>query len=187
MSKLLGIDPGFASLGWALVELLPETERVIQMGVIRTAKSTKKRSVRASDDNLRRIGELTQSLEPMVYTPGAIAVCAESQSWPRNAGSSAKVGMAWGVLGALAAIRGVPIFQASPQEVKKAVTGKKTASKLEVQIALEVRYGPLKWPPQKTLREHAADALASVVACLDAPGIQVVRRQAAQPPADEVR
>jgi Holliday junction resolvasome RuvABC endonuclease subunit len=88
--------------------------------------------------------------------------------------------MAWGVLVAVAKRRSLPIVQATPQEVKRAVTGSKTASKVEVQNALELLYPTAPaWPTRKALVEHAADALAVVVACLDAPVIGLARRMAA--------
>lgn len=176
MSKcyLLGIDPGFATMGLARVELAKGHERIDALGVVRTVKSVKKRAVRASDDNLRRIVEIAAELEEWIV-PGTIALCCESQSWPRSASVSAKVGMCWGVIGALAARHGLAVLQSSPKEIKVAVAGKGTASKLEVQAALERRYGALDLPKQKTLREHPADALGAVVAVLDSPTVLMAR------------
>lgn len=85
-SLLLGIDPGFAALGLARVELLAAGERVLNLAVIRTEASAQKREVRASDDNLRRARELAAALDAQV-TPEVVALAVEAQSWPRNAGS----------------------------------------------------------------------------------------------------
>jgi crossover junction endodeoxyribonuclease RuvC len=172
---LIGIDPGFSSLGLAEVTLLPNEEIVRRVAVVRTAKSEKKRGVRVSDDNIRRISELAEAVVPWLSS-GVIAICAESQSWPRNSSSSGKVGMAWGVVGALAQQRGIPILQATPMEIKRAMTGSGTATKRAVQAALEARYGEIDWPKQRTLQEHASDALAAIVACLDHQTIQMARR-----------
>lgn len=174
---LLGIDPGFAALGLAQVELVGSGERVAELGVVRTAKSNRKRGIRASDDNVRRIIELAQAVEPWV-APDVIAICVESQSWPRSSAVCGKLGMAWGVVGALAARHQLPVLQASPKEIKRAVTGKATASKDAVQTALEARYGPLRLPEQRTLHEHACDALGAVAACLEAPVVLMARRMA---------
>jgi len=173
---ILGFDPGFAAFGVARVSLRPDGEDVLALDVIVTEKSDRKREVRATDDNLRRMADLTTELDRML-TPDVLAICSESQSWPRSAGVVAKVGMAWGVIGALATLRGIPILQASPQEIKKRVAGSKSASKEDVQGALEARYDALPaWPRQATRVEHAADALAAVVACLDHPTIMLARR-----------
>ena len=52
--KVLGLDPGFASIGAAVFELSKTGEVVSEVSVFKTSKSDKKRKVRASDDNLRR-------------------------------------------------------------------------------------------------------------------------------------
>jgi Holliday junction resolvasome RuvABC endonuclease subunit len=195
---VLGLDPGFSTVGWALVQLFPKEEKVVAMGLLRTEKSAKVRTVRASDDNLRRAGELSKALRALVGENGTqvTAVCAETMSFPRNAGSAAKMSLGWGVIACLATLAEVPVFQASPAEIKKVmglaglVTGKteaermkaKALSKKEVQKRLRERYGEhlndlVKGIPA-SLQEHPYDALAAVVACLDAEGLKMARRMA---------
>lgn len=178
---VFGIDPGFASCGWATVQLLPEgRERVVDAGVVRTEKSAKKRAVLASDDNHRRSVELFGALWRLVASQRVVAIAAESQSWPRNAGASAKVGMAWGVISAIAARLELPLVQASPQAVKRAICGRKDASKEDVLAALEQRYGVEQLEPilalPKTQQEHPSDALAAAVACLDSEIVRMARQ-----------
>ncbi len=175
MTALLGIDPGFASLGLARVELVGAGERVARLGVVRTAKSDRKRGVLASDDNVRRIVELAEAVESWI-TPDVIAICTESQSWPRSSAVCGKLDLSWGVVGALASRHGLPVLQVSPQDLKRCLTGSKTASKAQVQSALTARYGPLELPSQRTLHEHCCDALGAVVACLDAAPVLMARR-----------
>lgn len=172
---LLGIDPGFAAMGWAAVELCKDTETVHSMGVIRTEKSDKKRKVRASEDNVRRMGELWQGLEGFLW-PDLIAICTESQSWPRSAGTIAKLGMAWGVIGSIAELGEVPILQASPQQIKRDVAGARNASKVDVRLALALRYPDLPWPSKKIDLEHCGDAMGAVVSCLDSDVVRLARR-----------
>lgn len=178
---VLGLDPGFAALGLAAVDLTPGAERVERAWVVRTEKAARKVEVRASDDNVRRARQLAAELERAVVEWGPVALAAEAQSWPRNAGASAKVGIAWGVVAALAERHGLPLVQASPQDVKRAVAGAKTASKGEVAAAVEARFPEVEWPRQASLVEHAADAVAVVLACLDSPVLQLARRLAAEP------
>lgn len=172
---LLGIDPGFATCGIALVALDKDGERVLRLEVVRTKKSPKKRDVRASEDNVRRIIEIANRVMD-VSGEGVIGICSESQSWPRNSGTSAKLGMVWGVIGTLSVMRGAPVLQATPMEIKKRLCGRGTASKKEVQAALVQRYGALDLPDPAGVHEHACDALAAVVACLDAPSVLMARR-----------
>ena len=180
MKLVLGVDPGFSSLGWCRFALgkTPEQDHVLGMGVIRTEKVNKKVKVLASNDNHRRICEIFKQLFPL--TEGITFFTAESQSWPRNAASSAKVGMSWGVISSLSELRQIPLLQMSPQALKKAVCDKKTASKQEIADALVARYGividdVLKGIPSGQ-HEHAFDALGSVHAALGSEEVKLVRQ-----------
>jgi Holliday junction resolvasome RuvABC endonuclease subunit len=176
---LVGIDPGFASVGLAVVELRASNDHVVAVKVLRTEKSSAKKNLLASDDNLRRAREISCELRKVLFSDDyqVVGICAESMSFPRNASAAAKVAMTWGILAALA--QDTPIFQCSPQELKFRVVGSKTASKEDVQAALLQRFGAdvaklLDAPPSQ--HEHAYDALGAVVACGDADQIRMVRK-----------
>lgn len=173
---VLGIDGGFASMGLAAVELLPDNERVIKAWVVCTELSAKKRGVKAGDDTCRRARELAFAVGRAVDAYDPIAIAIESPSWPRNCGVAAKMGVAFGVVFALSETHRLPLVMASPQEVKRAVCGAKTASKDEIIHAIEMRYPEIGWPKRTTLWEHAADAVGVVVACLDSPALQMARQ-----------
>jgi Holliday junction resolvasome RuvABC endonuclease subunit len=97
-------------------------------------------------------------------------------SWPRNAGAAVRVALAWGVLTALCAARGVPLLQVSPQELKRRVTGSAGASKERGELALERRFGgPLPLTGPAGQHEHQADALGAAVACLDHDVVRLAR------------
>ena len=89
------------------------------------------------------------------------------------------MGMTWGVVYALAAGRTtpLPVLHACPQRIKCALSGQKTAVKNELIAALEVHYQDLPgWPSPMTTWEHAADALGTVLACLDHPAVLMGRQ-----------
>jgi len=182
---VLGVDPGLANFGWAAVELGRDTERVLAAGNLRTSPSSRKARVLASSDTARRARELRTGLAGALAglrsdADPLVAVCAESMSYPRAAKAAHMLGVAWGIAVAEADVYGVPIAQASPQQVKATLTGRKDASKDDVLSALVERYGEVALASilslPKTHREHPADALAAVVACLDHEAIQAVRR-----------
>ena len=181
--RVLGIDIGFASVGIALVELTHVSESVEWLDVIRTEKSAKKREVRASDDNLRRAQEIASRLVPFFQNDRIQVVCMEAMSFPRNASASMKMGMCLGDIATLACLYSVPIQQVSPQEIKKRLCGKKDASKDDVEKALRKRYKIRKDVVAFTesSREHAFDALASIVACLDSEVIRIGRKMIGAP------
>jgi Holliday junction resolvasome RuvABC endonuclease subunit len=177
---VLGIDVGLATCGWAVVELLAEGGlRLGPLGVIRTQKAKTKGTL-ATDDLHRRGQELARALAHVLDSWPPVCVCAESISYPRNAATSAMIGRAWGVLDAELQRRGHALISASPKAIKKAATGKQSASKEEVIAALDARTdGALRRQlagiRAKTMHEHPADALGAVVACLDHDHMRLAR------------
>lgn len=172
--KVLGIDPGFASCGYALIHVGTTGETVVELGVLRTEKSAAKRQVLATDDNVRRTRELARPLTELVQR--ADVVCAESMSFPRNASAAGKMCLCWGLLVGLVFARDLPLLEASPQEIKKRICGRRDASKEELERELVRRYEPLPPEVPASLREHAYDALGAAVACLDSDVIRLARR-----------
>lgn len=165
--NVLGIDPGFASLGWAVVELCPDPSGyfVVDAGVFHTEKSSKRLNVRSSCDNWRRAVEMHRHLKTLLVPFNIVAVCAEAMSFPRNASAAGKMSMTWGVLAALLDDLSIPIAQATPQDIKLAVCGRKNADKAEVQAGvIQLVSLPLNGHP-KADREHIADAIGAVIAC----------------------
>lgn len=187
MARLLGLDPALAKLGYALVEFPtgdPSISNpvVLKMGVVTTEKSDKKRNVLAAEDVVRRVRELGRGLTAELGDRfgGARVVCAEAMSFPRNASAAAKVAMAWGlVVGYMDWFGGLPLCQASPQEVKRAVCCRRDASKEAVEAAMRNRFVDqdlvaLMPRVRPSDREHAYDALA-VVMTVAGSGSDVVR------------
>mgnify|MGYP006274615547 CR=1 FL=1 len=184
---ILGIDPGFASVGYAVVALgdVPTNDHPVRMGVVRTQKANEKRKVRASEDNLERAKEIAKEIQTILTLYPTSLICAETMSYPRNSAAAAKMAICWGILAAVAQQRGIAITQASPQEVKKAVCGKKDASKDEVKAAMNAMF-----PAELTgsmglcanipasVQEHPYDALAAVLACRDSEVFLLARRMA---------
>jgi len=199
--RVLGLDPGFANVGFVRLRLdavrtglRVEWQPVVEdAGLLWTEKSDKKRKVLAADDNTRRAREMTRALTTLLLDPttgqvGVQAICAEAMSYPRNASSSAKIALTWGVIIALAETHGLPIVQASPQEVKLALCGRKDASKDDIRAASELRFGADlagKMHDQhgaklgaKADLAHPFDAIASAYACLNSEVIRGLRRAA---------
>jgi crossover junction endodeoxyribonuclease RuvC len=162
---ILGIDIGFASLGWALCEVKPDYFEPLACGVIRTEKANKKIQLRSSEDNIRRAQDLLSGLDLVTLVRKPQAIATESMSWPRSAGVVAKMGIAWGVLASFAYQHGLPMVQSSPMEVKRQFVGDGKASKERMIAWAKAEYPTLKLPTQETLHEHAVDAIAAVYAC----------------------
>jgi len=187
---VMGIDPGFSSLGYAFVRLGQTDTVPVRMGLIRTKKSSKKLKVLASDDNFRRSKEIVEALDRVIAEVEAQdvghlrTICVESMSFPRNSSSAAKVAMVWGILAKMSVDTGIPVLQARPQEIKETLCHKANASKVEVRRACETIFGKdlldelVKAVPESS-REHPYDGLAAVVACLGSETVRLVRKMLA--------
>lgn len=182
---VLGLDPGFANLGYATVALSADgTLQPSNLGVFETDKSTVKRNVLASDDNVRRAREISRFLRDLM-TDGPLgpvrAICAETMSFPRSSSVAAKMAMCWGVVASLSEELDIPILQATPQGLKLAVCNNKSASKEDIAKALEKRFGKklmtdLLKETTASKQEHPFDALGAVVACSDSEVLRLARR-----------
>jgi crossover junction endodeoxyribonuclease RuvC len=182
--KVLGVDPGFAKIGWSVSGLTSKGFDPIDMGLITTKKSDKKLKVLASDDNVRRGREISQAFGEILTTHQVVAICAEAKSFPRNASAAAKVAICWGILIQLSVQFDIPLIQARPQEIKTKLCGKANASKKEIQAAVDQMFGKdkilqlVEGIGRSTL-EHPYDSVATVVACSDSEVLRLARKMAA--------
>ncbi len=184
--KLLGIDPGLAACGIAIADLAGGTPRVIALRVVRTEPSAKKRRLRSADDLGDRIRAIATVLRARLEEhPDLVAFCVESKAIPFRGGrmmvkpsAVSALGRVRGLLDAFAVERGLPIIEETAQTLKLLTAGRRDASKADVQAALELRFPEVKalWSTQKTLIEHAADALAAVVAGLESDVVRAALR-----------
>lgn len=182
MTAIVGIDPGFASCGWAVLELHADHEVVRRAGVIRTEASGKKRRVRRIDDDLERVQQIARGLGDLLSESPSrpVACCVEAPEGSRGARQSKAMGLAMGIVATMATTHGVPLLQVSATELKAHVAGSKTAAKDAIRSALEARYGelPIDADVPAGQRDHAVDAVGAVVACLNDEAIRLMRRAA---------
>lgn len=188
----LGCDTGLAHFGWAVAEVRRDRLALCALGVISTEQSDAKRRVLAASDTFRRAREVSAALEVAVRRASVVhggrvrLACYEAISLPRDAGASAKVGVGFGVFAGYVERWAVPALEVSPQGLKKALTGRGDASKVEVALAVAERLTlPVEARGRSKLacpwthlmgerleraagdREHAWDACAALVACWD--------------------
>jgi Holliday junction resolvasome RuvABC endonuclease subunit len=173
---VLGIDAALCNLGIAAVDITPTGERVVETLVARTEPSPKKRKVRAIDDDARRVDELVRALDAAVtkHRPAVLAV--EATGAGKGSKAVRAMALVFGAVVTVARLRGLPLVQANPIDVKLAMTGRKNASKDEVILAVEQRFPDVEWPSPVGIIEHAADAVGVVVACLDTDALRMARR-----------
>lgn len=187
MIRLIGLDVALVNTGWAVVHLSadPATPpRLVGAGVVTTAKGDGDRELHPTLDATRRGAELHRAILDVFAGADPDVVCVEAMSWPRHARATAAMAIAWGALSPLIMARPFVVAR-TPQVIKRVVTGKKTATKEEVQEALTGRFENLPTVLRGIARsrwEHPADALGAVVACLDADEVRAMVKAAARQP-----
>lgn len=181
VATALGFDPGFASFGWALADLMSDGSlHLVSLGVIRTQKDDAKREVFAAGDNFNRAKEIAAVLNSKVAESEPRVFCAESMSFPRSASVAAKMAMSWGLIAMLAEQHKIALVATSPQRIKQRVAGAKDASKQAVQDALVRQFQTLPThlaTITKSKHEHACDALASIVAGVESDVVNAIWRR----------
>ena len=170
MLTALGVDGGFAFIGWTLMAISEneEDDCVIDMGKCETKKAEKKRKILVADDDHRRGREIAKFFYNMIRANGVHIVCMEAKSLPRNASTSAKLGACSGIFSALCEILDLPMAMASPQELKKHVTGRISVTDERLNECLLLRYEEAEHFTQKIVkskRQHAFDSLGAIDVC----------------------
>ena len=125
---VLGIDPGTLVTGYGIVAQMGPEIRLVGCGTI---KST---SAQPLPFRLKAIYAGLYSLIDRFH-PDVCAI--ESAFYGKNAQSAMKLGHARGVSILAAVQHDIPTAEYSPREVKKAITGRGTASKEQVQYMVK--------------------------------------------------
>jgi crossover junction endodeoxyribonuclease RuvC len=148
--RVIGIDPGFATTGYAVVERTEGRLVAIDHGAIRTP---------ADSAQAERLGTLQAAIDGLLRKHAPEAVSVERLFFNVNVRTAMAVGQASGVALATAAARGLPVFEYTPLEVKQSVVGVGNADKHQVGVMVASLLG-LGSPPTPA---DAADACAIAI------------------------
>ena len=148
--KVLGIDPGTAAMGWGVVESKGGNLRMVDAGCLTT---------KADAALPQRLLAIHAHLDEIIATHQPDIVAVERLFFSKNAQTAFGVGQARGVVLLAAAQAEVPVREATPNEVKVAVTGHGRAEKDQVGRMVAVCLG-LAAPPHP---DDTADALAIAI------------------------
>lgn len=147
---ILGIDPGYAIIGYGVIEYLGGRFRVLGYGAITTEAGV------PVPDRLRTIyDEMTAILKK--YRPDEVAI--EELFFNSNHTTAITVAEARGVIVLACQQAGVKIFEYTPLQVKSAVVGYGRAEKKQVIAMTNSLLGLAKGPKL----DDTADALAIAV------------------------
>lgn len=152
--RALGIDPGTARLGYAVVESRSGALALLACGCITTSPSM------SMPDRLKRIYEEAQAVI-QTHAPREMAV--EELFFAKNVTTAVAVGQARGVALLVAAQNGIPISEYKPMQVKQAVHGYGLATKAQVgeMVRVLLRLDAVPTP------DDAADAAAIAICHLN--------------------
>ena len=144
---VLGIDPGVAITGYALVAGPPDEARLVASGVISTPSGL---------PLAQRLQQLHDELERLRQEYGPEVAAIEELFFGRNARTALTVGHGRGVALLALAQAGLAVHEYTPMQVKQAVVGYGQASKEQVQemVRLLLRLSAVPQP------DDAADAVA---------------------------
>lgn len=147
---ILGVDPGYATVGFGFVQYLPPRYKVGKYGAVVTP---------AGDPFEKRLNTIHTSMCNLIerFQPDALAI--EKLFYNNNAKTVIGVAEARGVILLAAYEKGVPIYEYTPLQVKLAVTGFGQALKPQVQ-EMTRRLLALKEMPKP---DDTADALALAI------------------------
>jgi crossover junction endodeoxyribonuclease RuvC len=151
--RTLGIDPGSQVTGFGVVEKRGDRLRHLASGSIRLA---------ALPSLYLRLEKIHGGLQEIIreYLPTEVAV--EKVFMSKNVHSALTLGHARGAALLAAVEAGLELFEYSPLEIKKAVTGYGRADKSQVQSMIQTLLG------LKTVRgPDVSDALAAAVCHLN--------------------
>lgn len=153
--RVLGVDPGTATMGYGVIDRESNRLRHVAHGVVTTSPSDHFATrLKTIFDESRRLLEQ--------YRPDAVAI--EKLYFSRNVTTAMSVAQARGVIAVAAAEAQKPIGEFSPLEVKNAVVGYGKAAKRQVQEMVKVLLNLDEIPRP----DDAADALALAICQLHA-------------------
>ena len=147
---ILGIDPGYAIIGWGIIRFERGKYIPVDFGAITT---------NAGVPFNRRLEQIYDQLNTLLDTHHPDAVAVEKLYFQTNAKTAIDVAQARGVTMLALQQHGVPVFEYTPLQVKSAVTGFGQAQKPQV-MEMTKRLLRLKAVPKP---DDTADALAIAI------------------------
>lgn len=160
---ILGLDPGLANTGWALVDRHGSRLIVHDSGTFTTSPRT---------DHVQRLADLFDCVTDVLAVGGVTGAAIES--WFVHPVSTAAMGVAEARGALLVAVSraGVDVAQYPPTEIKLSVTGSGRADKDQVRGMVTRLTGA------RPATDHAADAIAAAICHLHRAPLQAAVRRA---------
>lgn len=151
--RILGIDPGLGRCGFGLIETNTHSgAKALDFGVITTTVDAPLPS---------RLNELYDSLVEVFDETKPEIIAVEKLFFSKNITTGIAVAEARGIVLLVAEQKGLTVYDYSPNEIKKSLTGYGAADKAQMQEMVRMHLGLAKKPQP----DDAADALAAAITC----------------------
>ena len=147
---ILGIDPGYALMGWGVIEANGSRMRLLDYGCIET---------KAGEPMQHRLRTLQVSLQAILNTWKPDDVAFEELFFARNVTTALMVGAARGAAIIAAAEYTENLYEYTPMQIKQAVTGYGKADKQQIQQMVKLLLHMDHTPKP----DDAADAIACAI------------------------
>lgn len=166
--RILGIDPGIATVGFGIVDSAGGRQSLVSCGVITTP---------AGEGLSSRLDRIYNDLAELIsaFNPDAAAV--EQLFFNTNTTTAISVAQGRGVILLAAYQAGLEIYEYTPLQVKQAVVGYGRAEKMQV-IDMVRRILRMSSPPKP---DDAADALA-IALCHSRSSTSLLQRERGDAP-----
>ena len=148
--RILGIDPGIATVGFGVVDADRGQHKYVSCGIISTPAHTSLSS---------RLDQIYTDLESLFDTFHPDAISVEELFFSKNITTGIPVAHGRGVILLAAYRHGIPVYEYTPMQVKQAVVGYGNAEKRQV-IEMVRRILNMPAPPKP---DDAADAVAMAI------------------------
>lgn len=149
--RILGIDPGIGICGFGLIDVKGRADaKALDYGVVTT-------TIRAPLPS--RLKELYDSMSEVFKETKPDVVSIEKLFFTKNITTGIAVAEARGIVLLIAEQNNLPVFEYTPNEIKKTLTGYGSAKKPQMQEMVRLHLGLEKKPRP----DDAADALAAAI------------------------
>ncbi len=161
--RILGIDPGSRLTGYGIVDAQGTHLKFVDCG-----------SITASGDHADRLRQIFNAIEALVSKHGPDEIAIERVFVHRNADSALKLGQARAAALCATFSAQLPVHEYAARHIKKAVVGRGSAEKGQVQHMVRMLLGLREAPGP-----DAADALAAALCHAQERGAQALIRAVA--------
>ena len=148
--RVLGIDPGYATMGWGVVEYKGNNFKPVNFGAITT---------KPDEEMQDRLHKIFTELLIIIDENSPDAVSIEELFFNTNSKTAIDVSQARGAAIVAATEKNLPVFEYTPLQIKQALVGYGRADKVQVQEMVKIILALDKVPKP----DDTSDALAAAV------------------------